>query len=111
MSSHPLQGNPLKFFIRRDDIWGDSFHVRMGARVGDRVVLAQPVQFVSMAEAPVVESPPAFVLTKENAQSLMDELWNVGIRPTEGTGSAGQLAATQAHLKDMQKLVFEVLKP
>lgn len=47
------------------------------------------------------------VLAPSDAQLFMDELWNVGIRPSEGTGSAGQLSATQAHLKDMQRLVFD----
>jgi hypothetical protein len=42
-------------------------------------------------------------------QQLMDSLWNSGIRPTE-IGTAGQLAATVAHLKDMQKIAFKFLK-
>jgi len=41
------------------------------------------------------------------AQGLMDELWHVGLRPSEGSGSAGALAATERHLKDMQRLVFK----
>lgn len=44
------------------------------------------------------------------AQSLMDELWHCGIRPTEGNGSAGQAAATDRHLTDMQKLSWELLE-
>jgi hypothetical protein len=40
----------------------------------------------------------------------MDSLWSCGLRPSEGTGSAGALAATQAHLKDMQTLTFKLLK-
>lgn len=50
---------------------------------------------------------PTFSLEYENAQFLMDELWNCGLRPSEGTGSAGALAATQKHLEDMRRLVFE----
>ncbi len=48
--------------------------------------------------------PPMIELTDDGAQRLMDELWSCGIRPTEGTGSAGALAATQAHLHSMQEL-------
>jgi hypothetical protein len=40
----------------------------------------------------------------------MDELWRVGLRPTEGTGSAGSLAATERHLKDMQRIALGLLK-
>jgi hypothetical protein len=42
-------------------------------------------------------------------QILMDDLWNIGIRPTEGTGSAGAMTATQNHLEDMRKVVFDLL--
>jgi hypothetical protein len=52
---------------------------------------------------------PSFRLELTNAQLLMDELWQCGIRPSEGTGSAGAMAATEKHLADMRKLVFETL--
>ena len=44
------------------------------------------------------------------AQVLMDDLWNCGIRPTEGSGSAGSLAAVEKHLEDMRKISFSKLK-
>ncbi len=37
----------------------------------------------------------------------MDDLWAAGLRPTEGTGSAGALRAVERHLEDMRRLVFE----
>lgn len=46
-------------------------------------------------------------LTYQAAQKLIDDLWNCGLRPGEGSGSAGALKATQGHLEDMRKLVFE----
>lgn len=50
---------------------------------------------------------PTFSLGESNTQLLMDELWNCGFRPSEGSGSAGAFAAQGSHLKDMQRLVFE----
>jgi hypothetical protein len=50
---------------------------------------------------------PSFRLSYEHAQVIMDDLWASGVRPTEGHGSAGALAATQKHLDDMRRLVFE----
>lgn len=50
---------------------------------------------------------PTIRLSMTDAQVLMDDLWHAGLRPTEGTGSAGALAATQGHLNDMRKLVFD----
>jgi hypothetical protein len=49
----------------------------------------------------------SFSLEYGKAQLLMDDLWVAGLRPTEGAGSAGALAATQKHLQDMRNLVFK----
>lgn len=54
-------------------------------------------------EAPISLLPQA-------TQKLMDDLWDAGFRPSEGTGSAGCLAATQKHLTDMRKIVSNKLK-
>lgn len=51
--------------------------------------------------------PVAMQLRDDQAQDLMDRLWAAGLRPTEGKGSAGALAATERHLEDMRQLVFE----
>lgn len=66
------------------------------------------VQFVEVPEGEVIE--PTLRFTYREAQVLMDDLWQCGLRPSEGIGSAGQLAATERHLKDMQKIVFGTLK-
>ncbi len=48
-------------------------------------------------------------MTNEEAQCLMNDLWQCGVRPTNGEGSVGELKATQHHLKDMQKIVFDYI--
>jgi len=53
---------------------------------------------------------PLLRMTRDMAQELMDDLWQCGIRPTEGAGSAGSLAAVQAHLMDMRALVSATYK-
>jgi hypothetical protein len=47
------------------------------------------------------------LLPRTAAQELMDDLWQCGVRPSEGSGSAGSLAATERHLHDMRALVFK----
>ena len=51
---------------------------------------------------------PTMALTPEDAQQLMEDLWQCGIRPRQAAGSVGQLDAVNAHLQDMRRLVFEV---
>lgn len=90
-------------------------------------VIAENDKTIQMAE-PIVMSPvpddilygaqptsPTFRLDLTGAQFLMDQLWICGLRPSEGTGSAGALAATQDHLRTVQtvmtKLLDKVLTP
>jgi len=71
--------------------------------------VAQPLAFTNQDEGEEVR--PFFALDHDEAQVLMDDLWRCGIRPTEGAGSAGALAATQAHLKDLQQLMVWAYDP
>ncbi len=53
---------------------------------------------------------PTARMDAQSAQRLMDQLWNCGLRPSEGTGSAGAMQAVQRHLEDMRTLVFKAIK-
>ena len=56
-----------------------------------------------------VEIPPALQVKMSDAQMLMDTLWDCGLRPTEGSGSAGALLATQEHLQSMKEMATRLL--
>lgn len=56
------------------------------------------------------ENHPVTTLSPTAAQQLIDDLWDCGLRPSEGSGSAGQLAAVERHLEDMRTLVFKEKK-
>lgn len=51
------------------------------------------------------ELPVAFTMSLEAGQALMDALWDCGLRPSDGKGSAGAMAAVQEHLRDLRKLI------
>lgn len=53
---------------------------------------------------------PMMTLRAEDAQGLMDALYEAGVRPSNGAGSVGQLAATERHLADMKTIAFSALK-
>ena len=75
----------------------------------DALYILGPIEMhkASKHELYAVDPSPTATLTPTAAQQLIDDLWDCGLRPSEGSGSAGQLAATERHLKDMQQLVFE----
>jgi len=99
---------PIEIMARRED-WqnGISLYCR---QVIENVSesIAQPVVFEKMDRG--LLSPPFLTLGIQSAQNLMDELWQCGVRPTEGTGSAGSLGAVEKHLSDMRKIAFKNLK-
>lgn len=70
---------------------------------GKRFAVSNPMFTEIVPEGNIVE--PTFRLHNEEAQELMDALWDAGLRPTEGSGSAGSLAATERHLADMREIV------
>jgi hypothetical protein len=70
--------------------------------------IAHPLTMVEFHDGSLRE--PTISLSPHEAQMLMDQLWQCGMRPTEGTGSAGSLAATERHLKDMREIAFGLLK-
>lgn len=95
----------LEMMARRED-WNGGIRLYLRqreARAGYR--FAQPLTMAYIEPGQTIE--PMVSIPLETAQQLMDELWQCGLRPSEGTGSAGAMAAVQAHLKDMRKLVFK----
>jgi hypothetical protein len=67
----------------------------------------EPADFIPIEEGYEPES--TFIIDNTVAQELMDDLWNCGLRPSEGAGSAGAMLAVQEHLKDMRHIAFTKL--
>ena len=72
-----------------------------------RYHMATNVTFEPIAEGETLQ--PTFSLRRDQVQALMDELYRIGVRPTE-QGTAGELEATKSHLKDMRNLVASALE-
>lgn len=83
-------------------------HTRATEASEETTALGTNLTFVPL-EIDAVWPEPTLRLRMDEAQQLMDSLWNCGLRPTEGSGSAGSLAATQKHLEDMRKLTFDLV--
>lgn len=78
-----------------------------------RLFTAEPIKMREIRDDEIynVDAPgDGVMINGEAAQQLIDDLWQCGLRPSEGAGSAGSLAATQRHLSDMRKLVEKSLK-
>src|SRR6478752_1525327 len=108
MNTH---GHIREIFLGREPFWRDvKFYFRHVSFSPDHstVSYALPLTLKQLTPADEgVEQQPMFSIKDEECQHLMDELWRVGFRPSEGSGSAGSLAATERHLADMRHLVFK----
>lgn len=86
-----------------------SLHVATVPREDGAYAVAMPVMWVTQQTGDLVPEEPLLKMSQTDGQNLMDELWRCGLRPSEGSGSAGALAATERHLADMQKISFDLL--
>lgn len=68
--------------------------------------VAVPLTFIPMDRRNELE--PTALLTEEEAQYMMDRLWDEGLRPT-GVPSSGELGAVKNHLSDMRRIAFNKL--
>lgn len=83
--------------------WRNGVEIRVWDRENNRHL--KELIFEDSVEG--MDIKPSFSINNSEAQALMDDLWQAGIRPTEGSGSAGSLRATERHLEDFRKLVFK----
>lgn len=100
----------LEFCIDKN-LKGNCLDVMIHFSKGKFPAVASPLLMTSIT--PELEGsvqPPTFSLTKEAAQGLLDELWSVGVRPSNGAGNVGELAATKYHLEDMRQIVAALME-
>jgi hypothetical protein len=102
-------GYPQKIRVRAQASpwWGGVEIAVLGDRLPDGGLECGEVTMRPVAQG--CEIPRAMVLRNEEAQALMDDLWNSGIRPTEGAGTAGAMRATERHIADLRAVAFKAL--
>ena len=99
----------MKVYARKE-AWTDSVSIYFAEDYKDGYLsIAKQIEFEKIKKSDAINRP-ALNLQHTSAQRLMDELWSCGLRPSEGTGSAGSLKATENHLADMQKIAFRLLE-
>ena len=94
-------------FLAQLSGFSDLINLHVGQKVGERFAVLKNAEFEVRDINQAMPEEPALRMSRDSAQQLMDELFRIGIRPSDGSGSAGQMAATERHLEDMRRLVFE----
>jgi hypothetical protein len=97
--------NELRTRLEKEP-WGS--HIALWFYVKDRdgLSISSNLTMEKVSDGEIVTQPP-IRLSMVVGQELIDQLWQAGLRPSEGSGSAGSLKATERHLEDMRRLVFK----
>lgn len=88
--------------------WLNSIEIAAFGKLSNGDTKAAVVQWQTISEA--AELPTLLALSISQAQVLMDDLWNAGIRPTEGAGTAGAMRAAERHIEDLRTIAFRLLE-
>jgi hypothetical protein len=95
--------------ITHQDPWSEKVgFLLVKHETGKPRLVAKSLEFAEVS--PGAPLDPTFNLDRQEAQELMDMLWNCGLRPTQGKQSAGQLDAVERHLADMRAIAFNKLE-
>lgn len=65
--------------------------------------IANPLTFKTHTEGESI-GKPAFSMTYQQAQNLIDSLFRDGIRPSDYRDESSQVQALKDHIKDLQKM-------
>lgn len=71
---------------------------------------AKPLNFEHLPNALGQNIEPFISIDKIMAQALFNDLWQIGYRPSDGTGNSGHVEALKYHLEDLRRLVFKNTK-
>lgn len=103
--------NDVCMFVQRDfRNKGLMFYIDDAGTINPESVGAVKELVFERRDIYATDANPICKMSQKNSQSLFDDLWNMGMRPSDGDASIGQLAAVQRHLSDMRKLVSNKLK-
>lgn len=104
-----MNSGDLKFNVSSELMRGpDTIAIHLYLEGEQGLSVAQPMQFAPLDDVGV-QPAPVIRATRAELQALANALWDVGVRPYQAEGSAGQLAATNRHLADMRTIAFAKL--
>ncbi len=104
----PGDVGPLQIRLMQMDPYsfGSSLHVFRQGRDG-KIEVAQPGEVVRIDTNEMLPAEPLLTgLVREDLQMLLDNLYDMGLRPTHEMNTDGRISHIQAHLEDMRTIVF-----
>lgn len=86
----------------------DVIHLFLATSDGENRYIGQPIVFSKDPEDGRY-CPPTAVMSSDDFQIFVNQLWDMGFRPTN-QGSKDAFTAQGKHLEDFRKIAFRLLK-
>lgn len=99
---------PDVFVSKHDHGFSVAFYITGYNEQTGKKYHVEPVQFKEIESNRYRD--PSFQTTPEQAQAIFQQMWNLGYRPSDGTGNSGHVGALSKHLDDMRAIVSSKLK-
>lgn len=84
----------------------DNFSVYISRNSNGKRSVINPVTVTESEVKPGDHVSPSMMLDRHVCQQMMNELWQQGFRPLDGSSSLAHVEAMTRHLEDMRRLVF-----
>lgn len=100
-------------WLAQSTIYRDSIDLLAAIRYGDGSMdVAQPVQFALTHQEPhMAIAEPTLALPPDSARSLMQALWDAGIRPAEWSSPDAEVNALRNHVSFAEHVAKTLLLP
>lgn len=93
---------------RRFERLGIALFIGQKSADGERVAFMKTATFQEQDRSVMPDADPLFV-DQIDAQNLMDQLWNAGIRPTDSRDKSDVINAKDKHIEHMREVNFRLL--
>lgn len=77
---------------------------------GDRMYVGQPLRLTMSVHDrgdPIAE--PTLALSNSEARSLLQALWDIGLRPAENTDRSGEVTALKSHIQFAERMAMALV--
>lgn len=101
--------NKPKLVLERNSIF-DSYSVNIFERIEgtNKISIVKDIVFEEVEVGTYPNS--SLMISTENAQYILDQLWNNGLRPSYGHDDKGVVSAKSEHITDLRGYVDRLLK-
>lgn len=99
----------FKFHISKDDYMYRGCMLNIVQDLGDKygILFLDKIEIKAVPKGDSLLDPHPLQLMDDEAQSLLQALWNAGYRPNNGESTIAHVESLKYHLEDMRKLVFK----